>query len=337
MSTPAGNEGEAAHRTNLRLALLRSLYLDRVAADLGLNRTDFDCLLVLMLDGPMTAGALSEAMGLTTGGVSGILDRLERYVYVVRETDPDDRRRSVVRVTEAGVGEADSELAPLRAEAERLAAGPVDLQAESESWAKALEAIRRGRYEVTGPFALPLDGRRGATLEITGGPATFELAAAPMDDLLRFDLPESVVRMRVRGDTVRMATRARGKGNGRIELNPDVTWTLRFHGGVNHVFGDLSGLDLAALDFYGGANEAGLKVGQPTGAVPVRVNGGSNVVRLERPAGCGASVRVQGVAVLHLDGEELGSSAHSTWQKEGSGEGGYAISVRGGANKLTLS
>jgi DNA-binding MarR family transcriptional regulator len=52
----------------------------------------------LHLNGPMTAGELADLTGLTTGAITGVVDRLEAAGFVCREDDPDDRRRVIVRV-----------------------------------------------------------------------------------------------------------------------------------------------------------------------------------------------------------------------------------------------
>ena len=45
----------------------------------------------------VTAGDLARLTGLTTGAVTGIIDRLERAGFARRERDPEDRRRVYVR------------------------------------------------------------------------------------------------------------------------------------------------------------------------------------------------------------------------------------------------
>jgi hypothetical protein len=83
--------------------------LDWRAADhFGINRTDLHLIDVLWTTGPMTATELAHAVGLTSGGLSIALDRLERVGYVQRSQHPDDRRRVVI--------EASGPLAPLRGE-----------------------------------------------------------------------------------------------------------------------------------------------------------------------------------------------------------------------------
>jgi DNA-binding MarR family transcriptional regulator len=50
--------------------------------------------------GPLAPTALARALGVTTGGVTTVLDRLERAGYVRRRPDPGDRRRQLVETTE---------------------------------------------------------------------------------------------------------------------------------------------------------------------------------------------------------------------------------------------
>jgi DNA-binding MarR family transcriptional regulator len=47
----------------------------------------------------MPAGRLGELTGLTTGAVTGIIDRLEEGGYARRTNDPKDRRRTIVEPT----------------------------------------------------------------------------------------------------------------------------------------------------------------------------------------------------------------------------------------------
>jgi DNA-binding MarR family transcriptional regulator len=75
--------------------------LDQAAADrYGLNRTDMRALDIVGRAGPLAPTALARALGFTTGGVTTVLDRLERAGYVRRRPDPGDRRRQLVETTE---------------------------------------------------------------------------------------------------------------------------------------------------------------------------------------------------------------------------------------------
>jgi DNA-binding MarR family transcriptional regulator len=70
---------------------------DAVAAYLGINRTDLRCLDVLLQLKVTTPGELAARLGLTTGSVTAMLDRLERMGYLTRSPDPSDRRKVLVR------------------------------------------------------------------------------------------------------------------------------------------------------------------------------------------------------------------------------------------------
>lgn len=68
-----------------------------VAKRLGLNHTDHKFAELLLRHGPMAAGALAARTGLTTGAVTGVINRLEGAGWVRRERDPGDARRVIVR------------------------------------------------------------------------------------------------------------------------------------------------------------------------------------------------------------------------------------------------
>jgi DNA-binding MarR family transcriptional regulator len=87
------------------LAALRALsteidLLDHVAADrYGLNPTDMRSLDIVGQAGPLSPTALARRVGFTTGGITTVIDRLERAGYVRRVADPRDRRRLLIEPT----------------------------------------------------------------------------------------------------------------------------------------------------------------------------------------------------------------------------------------------
>lgn len=73
---------------------------ENLAADrLGVNSTDLHCLNAIENAGGLTAGELAAEVGLTSGAVTGVVDRLERAGFARRIPDPADRRRVKVEVT----------------------------------------------------------------------------------------------------------------------------------------------------------------------------------------------------------------------------------------------
>ncbi|WP_043673646.1 MarR family winged helix-turn-helix transcriptional regulator [Streptomyces xylophagus] len=77
---------------------------DRELARLmGVNETDLRCLEILLSVEELTPRDLSRQLGLTTGSVTTMLDRLEKLAYLTRTPHPTDRRKTLIRVTpEAG-------------------------------------------------------------------------------------------------------------------------------------------------------------------------------------------------------------------------------------------
>ena len=69
----------------------------KVADEVGLNGTDMQCLNLLELQGSATPGELARWAFLSTGGVTVVLDRMEKAGYIRREPNPQDRRSSIVR------------------------------------------------------------------------------------------------------------------------------------------------------------------------------------------------------------------------------------------------
>jgi DNA-binding MarR family transcriptional regulator len=65
----------------------------------GLNRTDMRALDIINMQQGLTAGQLAARLKLTTGAITGVLDRLERAGHARRTHDQEDRRRVVVQPT----------------------------------------------------------------------------------------------------------------------------------------------------------------------------------------------------------------------------------------------
>lgn len=65
----------------------------------GLNRTDMRALDIINMQEGLTAGQLAARLKLTTGAITGVLDRLERAGHARRMHDQEDRRRVVVQPT----------------------------------------------------------------------------------------------------------------------------------------------------------------------------------------------------------------------------------------------
>ncbi len=73
------------------------LMVHAIAQHVGLSAAEFECASLIQDYGPFTAGELAKRCHITTGGMTGMIDRLERRGFVQRDADPNDRRRVLVR------------------------------------------------------------------------------------------------------------------------------------------------------------------------------------------------------------------------------------------------
>ncbi|MBP2475029.1 DNA-binding MarR family transcriptional regulator [Crossiella equi] len=90
------------------LAAVTVAFHSAAAERMGLSGTDHKCLdLALHSSDPLTAGRIAELSGLSTGAVTGVIDRLERAGFVRRVRDPHDRRKVLVEVTGPNDGRYD--------------------------------------------------------------------------------------------------------------------------------------------------------------------------------------------------------------------------------------
>ena len=114
-----------------------------VAEKLGLSQTDLLAMDLISSNGRVTAGHLATHLHLTTGAITGLIDRLEQAGFAVRQDDAQDRRRVVVVPT--AKGERISELfAPL---ATALRRATVDYS--ERDLAKLIEFLKDMRTALT--------------------------------------------------------------------------------------------------------------------------------------------------------------------------------------------
>lgn len=88
-----------------RIARLVGDAQEEVYAAFGINRGEFDVLATLRRSGEpfrLSPGELTQSMMITSGGMTGRLDRLERRGLLERSPDPDDRRALLVTLTDQG-------------------------------------------------------------------------------------------------------------------------------------------------------------------------------------------------------------------------------------------
>lgn len=117
---PAGEQARqrqflAQGKAVFRGYLTAEIMLGHVTAQaLGLSSADFFGLNIVAMRGPVTAGDLAQATGLTSGAATRMIDRLEAAGFARRVHDTADRRRVHVEHATGRQGEIDAVLEPNR-------------------------------------------------------------------------------------------------------------------------------------------------------------------------------------------------------------------------------
>jgi DNA-binding MarR family transcriptional regulator len=318
---------ESVVRSLRRVNLQGSIFGQAVAIRMGLSESDIDALELLIDTGAATAGRLSELMGLTTGAVTRVIDRLEQAGYVRRTADPADRRRVVVEVVPERVATVQSLLESLeRASAEevgRYSQEQLALISEfltrmadlTQTEAARLRTSPEGDpSEPTGPseHAAPLAGLTAARLTFRSGAQDLRLRAGRSStELYRGRFEGATPQVRVRDG--RVLVQYRGipfdwrKRFATIGLNATIPWTIDIVGGVNRIEADLRDIELRRFELSGGSERVQLELGRARGDVAVKIVGGVRAIRVEHAAGTKLRLRIQGGSgAVVFDGQSLG-------------------------------
>jgi DNA-binding MarR family transcriptional regulator len=83
-----------------------------IAHQLAMPLADVQCM-GLLADGPSAPGDLAARLGLTSGAMTKVLDRLERAGYIHRAADPSDRRRVTIAADPDGLARLAAHYAPM--------------------------------------------------------------------------------------------------------------------------------------------------------------------------------------------------------------------------------
>src|SRR5260221_5433019 len=262
-----GSVVRALRRVNVQ----GSIFGQTIAIRLGLSESDVDALELLIDTGASTAGRLAEVMGMTTGAVTRVIDRLEQSGYVRREADPGDRRRVLIQVVPERVATIESLLDSLEQaaaiEVERYSPEQLALINEflsrmadlTQTASTRLRTAPEGQSsEPTGPaeHAAPLGGLRNARLTFRSGAQELRLGpgSAP-SDLYRATFEGATPQVRVRDG--RVLVQYRGipfdwrKRVATMRLNTMIPWTVEIVGGGVHVAADFREGPIARFDLAG--------------------------------------------------------------------------------------
>jgi DNA-binding MarR family transcriptional regulator len=350
------------------LALSRVSEADRrlraaAAEHVGLNVADFEAVRFLADEGPVAAGRIAEAMAISTGAVTGLVDRLERAGWVERARHEIDRRQVVVQLAPArrelidadralrerllGEALADCEDAALQqaaalldATTEQLLAGAAELARDP---AARDDADAGG---AAGADRAPLGGVEQGRLRFGSGAARLALRGARIKDLYRahFDGKRPQVTLGTNGEV-----EVQYKGfswfgardvAAQLTLTTAVPWSIEIRRGVSHLTADLRELQIASIAITGGASESELSLPRPHGTSTLRLSGGASRLVIRRPRGTAAQISVRGGASnLVFDAQQLGAvggSARLSTPAWDAAPDRWSFELTGGASDLSV-
>lgn len=336
------------------------LFNQALAERMGLNLTDLTCLSILERSGSATAGRLAEMTGLTSGAVTGLIDRLEKAGWVRRVRNPNDRRHVIIEWIPERAVDFDKALVTAERETVELVESYTEEQREllQDFLVRAGGVLRdeasRLRSEAgartagsSGEFSGALGTLKSARLRFTSGVSRATIRTdAPASQLYvaRFEGRAPTVREEAGIVTIqypRFSLLDWRKLGAEVSLNNAIPWQIELKGGASRVEADLSALVLQSLELLGGASEITMTLPKPTGTVPLRVSGGASRITFYLPPGVPARLQVKGgVNKLAFEAHRLGSvggqmSLESPDFKNA--EDRYDIEVTGGAEQVSFT
>ncbi|WP_223258148.1 MarR family winged helix-turn-helix transcriptional regulator [Thermogemmatispora tikiterensis] len=275
--------------------------------------TDIQVLDLLDLAGEVSAGQLAELMGMISGAIAKVLNRLEASGLVYRERDKSDGRRVIVRLT-AGKEELRKVRAMLAAleetwdevissyNEEQLAFLLAFLQRSNTlSRQQLLQLQETALPEERSIFSAPLDDLpQGRLVFLSAGIRLVLRTSSEMAELYQARFKGAVPNVTVQGGVVTIRYPRQfllltgDQRQAEITLNGSIPWQIVVQSGGSDVFADLSGLNLASFEVRGVGSQILLQLPVPSGVVPIRISGGGSEIVVQRPAGVAAQAHLKG-------------------------------------------
>ncbi|MEO7001369.1 MAG: MarR family transcriptional regulator [Ktedonobacterales bacterium] len=332
------------------------------AARIGMTVTDIQVLDNLEGAGPVTAGQLADLTGLTTGAITGMLNRLEKAGLVRRERDPEDGRRVIVRLVgdmagNDGQQKIGSMFASLGMAWDDAVSGYDDeqlgfllafLQRNNAITRQEIVRLREAPAQEEDIFSAPLGGLTSGRLMVSGAARLSVRADASMTAIYqaRFEGTTPTVTANAGVVSIRYPRRLWMLSGGQhsmaeVTLNAAIPWQIGIQGGVAEINAELGALNLAGLEVKGGMSMVRLELSEPAGVVPIGLTGGASEILVRRPAGSAARVHLKGwVSTLVFDDQmfsNMGADVRLQSQNYDTAADRYDIEVSSSASTITIT
>jgi DNA-binding MarR family transcriptional regulator len=338
---------------------LGASFFRAAAGRIGMTVSDMQVFDLLESTGPSTAGQLADLTGLTTGAITGMLNRLEEAGLVRRERDESDGRRVIVRLEKGkdemhkissifdSMGKEWDELAS-HYDDEQIALLLEFLKSSNALSRKEIVRLREAPSGEEGIFSAPLGDLERGRLVFSSGITRLTLRADDaMADLYqaRFEGPLPSVAAKDGVVTIRYP-RHLGilnwkQRSAEITLSVAIPWQITVQGGAAEITAELGGLDLAGLEIKGGLKSIRLELPVPSGVVPILMSGGASEVIVRRPAGVAARVHLKGWAYEFVFDDQTFTAMGNDVRMQSSGyevtAPCYDIEIAGSANRVTIT
>lgn len=339
---------------------LGASFFRAAAARLGMNVTDLQVIDILDMTGPATAGQLAELMGLTTGAVTGMIDRLEKSALVHRERDPQDGRKVIVRLNPGentlremspifdSVGQAWDQIAS-RYDDEQLALLVDFLKQSSVLSREETARLRETPERRVGDYSTPLGDLESGHLIVSAGLAQLIVRAeAGITDLYRATFGGSPPTVKVEQGTVtirypqRLWLLDRSLRTAEIVLSTAIPWQIVIRGSGSELTAKLDSLDLLGLEAEGAGSTIRLELPAPSRAVPIQIGGSGSELNVRRPSGVPARVHMKGWgSEVVFDNQTIGGGMGSEARLQSTDYEGasrrYDIEVSGSGSSVTIA
>jgi DNA-binding MarR family transcriptional regulator len=339
---------------------LAASFFRAAAARLALTVTDLQVMDILESTGSSTAGQLADLTGLTTGAITGMLNRLEQAGLVRRERDPNDGRRVIVRLERGkdeihkigpifdALGKAWEELAS-DYDDEQIAFLLAFLTRLNAMSRKEIIRLQEAPSSEGGIFSAPLFDLESGRLVVSSPISRLILRTTEgMAELYqaRFEGAAPDVKAKDGVVTIRYPRRLSGLLGGQqraaeVTLNVAIPWQIVIQGGASDVSAELGGLDLASLVAKGGLSSIRLELPVPSGVVPIRISGGASEIIIRRPVGVAARAHLKGwVSTFVFDDQTFSNMGNNVWLQSSGFEPTaqyYDIEVASSASMVTIT
>lgn len=358
------SSGSQEERTDLARELrqfqgLGASYFRAAATRIGLNATDIQVIDILESDGPATAGRLADLTGLTTGAITGMLNRLEEAGLVRRERDPNDGRRVIVQLTRSkdDTHTIDPIFAPMAEAWDEMVAHYNDEQIsflltflkQSNMLAKnVIVRLREQPADEDGGSSAPLGELEQGRLVVYSGVSRLILRAGGASGALyqaRFEGAMPEVKIKDEVVTIRYPQRlwlpGKEQRTADVALNTTIPWQIVIQGGASEVVAELGKLHLTDVKVKAGLSTIRLELPEPSGTVPIRISGGASEIIARRPAGVATRAYLKGwTSEFVFDGQtfsDVGNNVRLQSPDYETATNRYDIEVSSSASMVTIT